>query len=211
MIRINLLKPEVKEVREVVTAGLPKPPKERKKANIGTIIFLLLLVSLAGYYFYQNWEMQKEKQLIAQAQQEKNQLQYVVAKLDEVKLQKAQLEMKINLIKQLKSNQDIAVKIMDELNKRIPDYVWLKEASYDGNILKIKGQALSNNLIADFITNLERSETFGLVNLIESTQKTQGSTVYLEFSLNVPVKKPQIVQPPAQKTAAPQPQRRRMP
>jgi len=211
MIRINLLRPEVKEVKEAVPTGLPKPPKERKKANIGTIIFLLLLVSLAGYYFYQNWEMQKEKQLIAQAQQEKNQLQYVVAKLDEVKMQKAQLEMKINLIKQLKSNQDIAVKIMDEINRRIPDYVWLKEASYDGNNMKIKGQALSNNLVADFITNLERSETFGMVNLIESSQKTQGGTVFLEFSMTVPVKKPQIAQPPAPKPASPQPQRRRQP
>ncbi|MGB9835564.1 MAG: PilN domain-containing protein [Candidatus Saccharicenans sp.] len=182
---------------------------ERKKANLGTIIFLLLLVSLAGYYFYQNWEMQKEKQLIAQAQQEKNQLQYVVAKLEEVKLQKSQLEMKINLIKQLKSNQDIAVKIMDELNRRIPDYVWLKEASYDGNTLKIKGQALSNNLIADFITNLERSETFGTVNLIESSQRTQSGAVYLEFNMTVPVKKPQIAQPAAAKPAAPQTQRRR--
>lgn len=209
MIRINLLRPEVKEVREAVPTGLPKPPRERKKANIGTIIFLLLLVSLAGYYFYQNWEMQKEKQLIAQAQQEKNQLQYVVTKLEEVKLQKAQLEMKINLIKQLKSNQDIAVKIMDEINKRIPDYVWLKEASFDGTTLKIKGQALSNNLIADFITNLERSETFGTVNLIESSQKSQGGAVFLEFNMTVPVIKPQIAPPPAPKPTTPQTQRRR--
>ena len=57
MIRINLLKPEVKEVREPAAAGLPKAVKERKKTSLGTIIFLILLVSLAGYYFYQNWEM----------------------------------------------------------------------------------------------------------------------------------------------------------
>jgi Tfp pilus assembly protein PilN len=210
MIRINLLKPEAKEVREPVPTGLPKITKERKKASLGTIIFLLLLVSLAGYYFYQNWEIQKEKQLTAQAQQEKNQLQYVVAKLDEVKVQKAKLEMKINLIKQLKSNQDIAVKIMSEINNRIPDWVWLKEASYDGQLLKIKGEAISNNLVADFITNLERSNTFGQVNLIDSTQKTEGGAVYLEFNLTVPVSKPQLAPPEAPKTqAAPQTTRRR--
>jgi Tfp pilus assembly protein PilN len=201
MIRINLLKPETKEVREPVPTGLPKVPKERKKASVGAIIFLLLLVSLAGYYFYQHWEMQKERQLIAQAQQEKNELQYVVAKLEEVKLQKANLEMKINLIRQLKANQDVAVKIMDEINRRIPDYVWLKEASYDGQNLKLKGEAISNNLIADFISNLERSETFGTVNLIDSVQKSQGSAVFLEFNMTVPVKKPQIEQPqPAKPT-----------
>lgn len=194
MIRINLLKPEVKEVGEPAAAGLPRVARERKKTSLGTIIFLILLVSLAGYYFYQTWEMQKEKQLIEQAQQEKNQLQYVVAKLEEVKNQKAQLELKINLIRQLKSNQDIAVRIMDEINRRLPDYVWLKEASYDGQTLKLKGNAISNNLIADFITNLERSEIFGQVNLIDSTQKSQGGAVFLEFNLTVPINKPQ---PPA--------------
>ncbi|HEK85580.1 MAG TPA: hypothetical protein ENO29_04400, partial [Candidatus Aminicenantes bacterium] len=190
--------------------GLPPVPKAKKKASIGTIIFLLLLVGLAGYYFYQNWEIQKEKQLIAQAQQEKTQLQYVVSKLDEVKLQKANLEMKINLIKQLKLNQDIAVKIMDEINRRIPDYLWLKQASYDGQILKIKGEAISNNLIADFITNLEHSDIFGQVNLIDSTQKTEGGAVYLEFNLTVPVKKPQLTPPPTPQSQAPsKPTRRR--
>lgn len=210
MIRINLLKPEAKEAREPEKPGLPKVAKERKRASLGTIIFLLLLVSLAGYYFYQHWQIQKEKQLIAQAQQEKNQLQYVVAKLEEVKLQKANLEMKINLIRQLKANQDIAVRIMDEINRRIPDYVWLKDASFDGQTLKIKGEAISNNLIADFITNLQRSETFGQVNLIVSTQKTQGGVVYLEFDMTVPVKKPLVEQPqPAKPKPAPQTTRRR--
>ncbi len=210
MIRINLLKPEAKEAREPVRPGLPRVPKERKRASLGTIIFLLLLVSLAGYYFYQHWQIQKEKELIAQAQQEKNQLQYVVAKLEEVKLQKANLEMKINLIRQLKANQDIAVRIMDEINRRIPDYVWLKDASFDGQTMKIKGEAISNNLIADFITNLQRSETFGQVNLIVSTQKTQGGVVYLEFDMTVPVKKPQVEQPqPAKPKPTPQATRRR--
>ncbi|MCR4409996.1 MAG: PilN domain-containing protein [Candidatus Saccharicenans sp.] len=210
MIRINLLKPEAKEAREPEKPGLPKVAKERKRASLGTIIFLLLLVSLAGYYFYQHWQIQKEKQLIAQAQQEKNQLQYVVAKLEEVKLQKANLEMKINLIRQLKANQDIAVRIMDEINRRIPDYVWLKDASFDGQTLKIKGEAISNNLIADFITNLQRSETFGQVNLIVSTQKTQGGVVYLEFDMTVPVNKPQVEQPqPAKPKPTPQTTRRR--
>jgi Tfp pilus assembly protein PilN len=210
MIRINLLKPEAKEVREPVPTGLPGVAKEKKKASIGTIIFLLLLVSLAGYYFYQHWEMQKEKQLIAQAQQEKNQLQYVVAKLDEVKMQKANLEMKISLITQLKNNQDIAVKIMDEINRRIPDFVWLKEASFDGQTLKIKGEAISNNLIADFITNLQRSETFGQVNLIDSTQRSQGNVVYLEFNMTVPVIKPQLPSTqPAGTKATPQSATRR--
>jgi len=210
MIRINLLKPEAKEAREPVQPGLPKAAKERKRASFGTIVFLLLLVSLAGYYFYQHWQIQKEKQLIAQAQQEKNQLQYVVAKLEEVKLQKANLEMKINLIRQLKANQDIAVRIMDEINRRIPDYVWLKDASFDGQTMKIKGEAISNNLIADFITNLQRSETFGQVNLIVSTQKTQGGVVYLEFDMTVPVNKPQVEQPQAAKPKpTPQTTRRR--
>ena len=61
---------------------------------------------------------------------------------------------------------------MDELSKRLPDWVWLNEVAYDSKNIQIRGNALSNNLIADYISNLENSPYFESVNLISSTQKT---------------------------------------
>ncbi len=203
MIRINLLKPETKDIKEAPVEGMPEF-KAKKGPGIGNLIFLLLLIALAGFYYYQKKAIDQEKEQLAAAKQEKDKLQYVIAKLDEQKRAKSSLLLKIGLINQLKSQQDLAVRIMDELSKSLPDWVWLNEVGYDARNIQIRGDALSNNLVADFISNLENSSYFESVNLISSTQKTARNDQYLEFSLTAAVvnpKMPAAPPPPAAKAA----------
>ena len=204
MIRINLLKPETKEIRETPAEGMSEF-KTKKKPGIGNLILLLLILALAGYYFYQKKAMAGERQLLSLAQEEKSKLQFVIAKLDEQQKQKASILQKINLIKELKSQQDLAVRIMDELSKTLPEWVWLNEVSFDSKNVQIRGNALSNNLIADFIANLENDAYFESVNLIASTQKTSKNDQYLEFSLTASVINPKhpTAPPPPAKEAKP--------
>src|SRR4030043_436980 len=103
----------------------------------------------------------------------------------EIRAKKAFPERKISPINQLRAQQDSAVVILDELSKNLPDWVWLTEVSFQGQLIQIKGNALSNNLIADFIYNLENSAHFATVNLISSTQRTGRSAQLLEFSLTL--------------------------
>jgi type IV pilus assembly protein PilN len=204
MIRINLLKPETKEVRETPAEGMPEL-KTKKRPGVGSLIFVLLVIALAGFYFYQKKAMDEERQLLNQAKEEKSKLQYVIAKLDELQKQKASVLQKINLIKELQSQQDLAVRIMDELSKKLPDWVWLNEVSFDSKNVQVRGNALSNNLIADFIANLESDPYFESVNLIASTQKTVRNDQYLEFSLTAGVVNPKqpAAPPPPAKEAKP--------
>jgi Tfp pilus assembly protein PilN len=184
MIRINLLKPEAKELKE--GPALPGPEIRAKKAfPISTVIILLIIAVLAAAFFLQKRAISQEKARLQTAQAEKQKLQYVVAKLDELEKQKAVFERKINLIKQLRAQQDTAVKIMDEVSKRLPEWVWLIDFSYEGQMIQMKGNALSNNLIADFIYNLQNCPSFANVNLISSIQKSGRSAQYLEFSLTL--------------------------
>ncbi len=125
---------------------------------------------------------------------EKNKLSAVLGKLEEAQKLKSLFERKINLINQIKPRQQVAVRIMDELSKHIPFYVWLSEATYDKQKVHIKGRALSNNLIADYIYSLETSPYFFNVNLLSSTQRTSRDNQYLEFALNVSY----VVQPAAE-------------
>ena len=204
MIRINLLKPETKEVREVPAEGMPEF-KAKKRPGVGNLIFLLLIIALASFYLFQKRAMDQERQLLNQAKEEKNKLQYVITKLDELQKQKASVDKKINLIRELKSQQDLAVRIMDELSKTLPEWVWLNEVSFDSKNVRIQGNALSNNLIADFIANLESNLYFESVNLIASTQKTSRNDQYLEFSLTAAVVNPKqsIAPPPPAKETKP--------
>ena len=207
MIRINLLKPETKDIKEAPVEGMPEF-KAKKRPGIGNLIFLLLIIALAGYYYYQKKAIDQERELLAQAGAEKEKLQYVIAKLDEQQKAKASLMQKIGLINQLKAQQDMAVRIMDELSKSLPEWVWLGEVGYDGRNVQIRGNALSNNLIADFISNLEASPYFENVNLISSTQKTVRNDQYLEFSMTAAVVNPKAPPPPP---AAKEAKKRRTP
>jgi len=204
MIRINLLKPESKEFREGPAA--PGPEIRAKKAFPLTSIFILLLIAvLAAAFFLQKGLISRERDRLQTAQAEKKKLEYVVAKLAELENQKAVFERKISLINQLRAQQDSAVVILDELSKNLPEWVWLTEVSFQGQLIQIKGNALSNNLIADFIYNLENSAHFATVNLISSTQRTGRSAQFLEFSLTLNYVLPEGAQPPQKPAAKPTP------
>jgi Tfp pilus assembly protein PilN len=69
-------------------------------------------------------------------------------------------------------------------------------------MIQIKGNALSNNLLADYIYNLESSAHFANVNLISSAQKSSRGAQYLEFSLTLNYVLPEGALPPPQKPAA---------
>lgn len=182
MIRINLLKPEKKELWETPTAPTPKVRKERK-LQLSYLIILALIVAVAALFLMQRSAINKEKDLLDAAKQEKEQLQYVLVRLEKLEQQKKTLGRKINLINQLKAQQTIAVRIMDELSKNIPEWVWLTETGYKEQTIEIKGRALSNSLIADYIYNLENSPYLQNVNLISSTQRTEQNDQFLEFTL----------------------------
>ena len=204
MIRINLLKPESKEFREGPAA--PGPEIRAKKAFPLTSIFILLLIAvLAAAFFLQKGMISRERDRLQTAQAEKKKLEYVIAKLAELENQKAVFERKISLINQLRAQKDSAVVILDELSKNLPDWVWLTEVSFQGQLIQIKGNALSNNLIADFIYNLENSAHFATVNLISSTQRTGRSAQFLEFSLTLNYVLPEGAQPPQKPAAKPTP------
>ncbi len=184
MIRINLLKPEKREIRETTDISAPVI-RGKKKPPLFGLIYLLLIVVLGLLFISQKNTLSHEQELLQAARLEKQELKDVEAKLQELEQQKNLLERKINLINDLKARQDVAVKILDELSRNIPDWVWLKEASFSGQRIEIKGRALSNNLIADYIFNLEESPYFQNIELISSTQRRERNDQFLEFALTL--------------------------
>ena len=191
MIRVNLLKPEKKDIREEST-GLAPEIKEKKRTPFASLLIIVAIAAVAALNFLQDKAIKTEQDLLTVAQEEKKQLEYVLAALDKLEQQKSTLERKINLINQLKARQEIAVRTMDELSKNIPGWVWLTETTYDAQEITIKGRALSNNLIADYVYNLENSPHLSNVKIVSINHKsTQSNNPYLEFSLtaiyNLPI------------------------
>ncbi len=178
MIRINLLKAEAKApVIEEVRV------REKKLAVSPSLILGLVIILLTAVAFFQINSINREKTLLTLKTEEKAKLGDVEAKLNLFEKQRDIIMKKINLIRDLKSFQEVAVRIMDEISKTIPDWVWLDEVNYDKQQIRIKGKALSNKLIADYISNLEASPIFAGVELISSIQQTRANDRFLEFLL----------------------------
>lgn len=191
MIRINLLKEEPK----VPTA--PKEAeavKERKPFPMTSLLGLFFVIAVAVGFLQFN-ALKKEKTLLNIKQEEKNKLKDVTTKLQTVRDQQDLIMRKISLINLLKSQQGVAVNIMDELSKHIPYWVWLTEVNFSRQQVQIRGRALDNNLIADYIYSLEISPYFRNVNLQSSTRRQGRGNEYLDFALTATYIFPQISQP----------------
>ena len=98
MIRINLLKPEKKELKEVPAVPTEEVKKAKKKLNIQQLAILGLIVVLALFFLTQRSALNKERNFLRIAQEEKSKLQDVSAKLNKLRKQKETFERKINLI-----------------------------------------------------------------------------------------------------------------
>jgi type IV pilus assembly protein PilN len=189
MIRVNLVKSEKKDI-EKRPALSPDEPQAKKKPPLTNLLIALAIVVVGGLAFLQKKSLDSERALLADARAEKARLQPVVAKLDLLEQQKAFLEKKIGLITVLKARQGGAVRIMEEISRDLPDWVWLTEVNLRGQGLELKGRALSNIQISDFMRNLEKSGLFDAVGLGGSTQRTQGTNAYLEFTVSAALAAP---------------------
>lgn len=178
MIHINLLKEEPKapavKKEEVI--------KERKPFPMSSLL-VLFIVGAVALGFLQFNALKKERNLLNAAEEEKNKLKDVVNKLAQVREQQDLIMRKIDLINLLKSQQGDAVIILDELSKNIPYWVWLTEVTYSQQQVRLRGRAVDNNLIADYVYNLETSPYFSNVDLQDTTRRQVRGNEYLDFSL----------------------------
>lgn len=208
MIRINLLKPETKDKEPVVAPGASEDVV-KKSPNLGSLIFLVLVIGLGAMYFFQQKAFTRENALLATARAEKVKLQDVEKKLEAQRIARELLDKKINLIETLNAQRDMAPRLMDELSRRLPDWVWLSEIVFDDKGIQIKGRALSNNLIADYVGNLEASAQIMNVGIVSTTQKTTQGDQYLDFILRAMLeKKPEPVPAKTEPEAKPAPKKK---
>jgi len=195
MIRINLLKPEKRE-----SVVLERTEREKTPATLPLFFFSVVVIAIV-LLFFQKSSFKRQNNFLQVAQEEKNTLKEVETKLDQVEKQISTIIKKIDLINQLKLNQDTAVRIMDELSKNLPSWISLTEANFDGKVVRIKGKALTNKLIADYLYNLDKTTYFRNVNLISSIQRVMQDNKFYEFLMNatyVPPLKPKP-EPPEKK------------
>lgn len=187
MIRVNLLAPE-------------RPTKKAKKAAVSVApgavqvyLFLALfaggaLVVCAALWWYYSTAIKKLDADIAAAQQRQRELQAIKVQVDALEAKRRTFQQKVDLIERLKAEQSAPVHMLDEISKNLPDFVWLTTLDQVGPIVKLGGQSSGLTSVADFISALQRSGWFPLVDLVSSTEANNIIT----FSLQATFKSPEV-------------------
>lgn len=189
MIRINLLKLEKKE-----GAVFERTEREKTPATLPLFFFSVVVIAVV-LLFFQKSSFKRENNFLQAAQEEKNKLNEVETTLALVEAQISTIIKKIDLINELKLNQDTAVRIMDELSNSLPSWISLTETNFDGKVVRIKGKALTNKVLADFIDNLEKTPYFQNVELPSSIQRTTKNNRYYDFTMTATYVPPLIPEP----------------
>jgi type IV pilus assembly protein PilN len=99
---------------------------------------------------------------IAKAQKETASLKTIIKQVEDFEQQKAELQQRVELIEQLRSEQTGPVHMLDEISRSLPPMLWLTQIKQtpSSNDVLIEGRSNTLTSISDFVGSLETSGYF---------------------------------------------------
>ena len=154
MIRINLLPRE-----EIVTRRSFSLP------NLGNFAPLVLLVIALGAvgisYQMQDKTIKELEAVISEEKAEAQRLAPEIAKINRLNKQRNDLKVRLDTITKLDADRYFRVHLLDEMNRALPQHMWLTrfEETGGGNFA-VEGVTFSNFIVSDFLQNVTNSPWF---------------------------------------------------
>lgn len=172
MIKINLL-PEAR-VEKVQRA----PMLQMGAADLNNYILVGCLVLGLGVVGVIYWRLSSSlgelNQELVVNRAEYERLKPIIAEVEDFRKRNEELRHRIDVIERLKNQQHGPVRIMDEVSKALPDLLWLESMNLSGTTVALRGRALNETAVANFIANLAASPFFAEPSLRIMTQDQQG-------------------------------------
>jgi type IV pilus assembly protein PilN len=185
MIHINLLSPEREQPsRRQTTSSFAA--SGQKVTVACTLILAAAGVGVAWWYWSLQQESSRLAEQLANAQQESQRLRTTIVEVQKFEEQRAQLQMRVTLIEQLRRGQNGPVHMLDEISRSLPDQLWLTQLDQKGGDLTVEGRCIALTSLSDFVGNLERSGWFKRpVEIIDSQMdQVQGAeTTLIRFTI----------------------------
>lgn len=180
MIRINLL--PVRAAQK----------KEKLRSQLTVLILCLALVAAAcgGLYVRQNGAIEAIKQDIASLDKQNNDLRKQLREVANFDQMKQDLQKKLDVLASLKAGKSGPVRLLDELNRTLPDKVWLTDFSEQGGNVSLNGFGDSEKTVASFMKRLEESPYYRNVELAITEQADVGGMKMQKFSLRCQTETP---------------------
>jgi type IV pilus assembly protein PilN len=158
MIYINLL-----PVREI-----KRRQQAKKEIFLAGGSFLLFLICLALFAYYQAHTISNLQKQLSDLQTEKQKYTKI-----------------LNEIKEMKQSSSLTVHILDEVATLTPpNRMWLTGLSQTGSALQLSGMALDNQTVAKYMDDLENSFYIQNVQLSGSSMKNYAERNLKAFSVS---------------------------
>jgi Tfp pilus assembly protein PilN len=179
MIRVNLLSgsPGAAQPRSLF-------PSEQRPAAVGLAMLLVTALGVGGWWYYLNVQHANTEESIITAETRIEELKDALKLLEAARLQKAELEERLALIARLQTAKLAPVKLLDVLNEKVPDGLWLMEIKQVQASVQIEGRSLSHTAVTDFAESLQKSGFFKMpVEIITTLMETVEETTVIRFVL----------------------------
>ncbi len=165
MIRINLLGGEA-EKQSKGLRGMRMPELSLGMAQAGmAALFVIVLGGIGTAWLMQSSGLSSLRAELAGVQAERARLQEIADQVALLQDRADLMQRKMQVIVDLKANQTGPVMLLDQISRLMVDGVWLNRLELDEGYVEINGSAMSENNVADFVTNLEGSDYFTGVRL----------------------------------------------
>ncbi|MEE2775838.1 MAG: PilN domain-containing protein [Acidobacteriota bacterium] len=159
--------------------------------------WVLVAGVVLGGLGYGGWWLSKDRHIasqraeIADLQRTVDELEEIIAEVERFEARKADLEHKIEVISTLRNNQRGPVRIMDEISRSLPDFMWLDRLTLNAAAVNLAGRAFTTSSVANFIENLDVVGEFKEPVLRNATWRGQLYDFNLAFNyVPVPVNVP---------------------
>lgn len=164
MIRINLLPHETRR-----TSGGFK--LDRMKA-IPLGVLGVVLVTCLSVMMVQGTRLSAIRSDVDEAKAESQKYQKTIALINDMVHKEQELSRRLALVEQLDRNRYRTVRVMDEMARRVPRYMWLTALKNIGpDRVAIDGYAFSNLIISDLMSSLDQSDLFSTTELTVARRK----------------------------------------
>lgn len=154
------------------------------KLKIKAVIIACVLIYVPDFVVLPIWEdeFNARTQEFETLQKESGSLKRKVAQssilekqIRELKIQEENLGKKLTAVKQAINLKRNPANLLLYITKNLPEDLWIKDLSIDGEVLLVKGEALSYTSVGNFVNNLRSSVFIREANIKSTTSNVRES------------------------------------
>jgi len=185
MIKINLLPVRAAKKKE----------SARQQLSILVLSLIAVVVIALGIYSVTLAKISTAQDEISKSEQEIKSLKEKIGEINNIKKFQEEVRKKLGILEQLRQDKTGPATRLAKLSDAVPEKVWLTKYSENAGNISLAGVAFNEELIAEFMRNLQGSNEFQNVELLVSEQLDSKGLKAKKFEINCAMKSHRVAQP----------------